>query len=1156
MQLFLIFTSLLIGFHPQELSPDIRLTAQGSQTPITYAEYDFVSIGKYYFNPDQGTPALPATMKAVSNYYLVQFRGPVYEDMLRQLEERGVTVIQYVPFNAYICRLNRVSRPQVAGLPFVKWIGDYEPAYKISPLCDELKDETRMLVRIFYAEDIDRAVELLQSAGAEILDVSVNEFNKYVRIRCGRADLPRIAGIPAVWSIEPWLDAVAYNMDAQWVTQTWQQENRRIWTKGLTGQGQVVSTADTGILTSHNMFRDPAVAVTTWGDFPTHRKIIGYRLPTGSAANFGDNAAGSWHGTHTAGTISGDDSYVGTTATCDGMPLKAKMYFMDIGTTAGGLSVPTDLTNLYNVPYAGNTGGRARVSSHSWGNTSGGGSYTSYCVNTDQFMWNNKDFLICYAAGNSGPGAQTVMPPGTSKDIVTCGAVGNASGATIVAAFSSRGPCADTRLKPTVTAPGASLKSSVGAANTAYSYMAGTSMATPCIAGNAALVRNYFAKGFYPTGDSVAGNVWAYISAALVKACLVNGAAPDIQSSTIPDNNTGWGRVLLDDVLYFANDVRKLAVWDDTTGVSTGQYREYQVVVNNQSEPLKITVVWTDYPATAGANPTIVNNLDLLVTGPNSVTYHGNQYTSGQSTPNPAAYDNRNVEENVRRNVPEFGTWTIRVTGTSVPQGTRQAFALVVSGGLGAAGTPILSLAGKLIQDPSPSNGRVDPGETVYLTDTVKNLSNVGVTNCTGRLRTASSYITLLDTVAAFGSVPVGGSANNGASRFRFTASASTPKGTFVPFILHLTGDTGYSQDLEFGLMVGFSGIQVIWGPKQVTVPAGDSHFLYGMSYKPSDNRLYVANAYSRHIPYYTSDTMPTLQGNIPAPDSMTTDLKYCSYDNTFWVASNPTTRIVYKINSSGTVLRQFANPANDYPTGLAWLPSSRLLYLSDRRTATTSPPEYVYRSDTLGAGTQMTIPWTGNVGARGLAIEPYGPDTTLLMIYTFFNAGATNLDSVSIMELRRSDLAVQNSAALPGWNARGCEYDPRDGNYWISLCQNPDRSIGKIAGFRGIPIGIAEGGYSALQQGLVLAPAYPNPFRNGLVIAYTLPQPTKVRLSLYDVSGRLIVTLVEGAEKPGLKTVTWKGQDADGSTVASGVYFCWLETEYGIRVQKIVHTR
>ncbi len=1152
--IYIMMVVIAAGVHPQETSPAIRLSGSGWVTPSYDKEYGCISIGDYYFNPLEAQPNLPADLRGASDYYLVHLKGPVYETMKEELALRGVEIIQYIPFNAFICRIP-AGKAVLEGLAFINWVGAYEPAYKLHPLFKELKNEDRMLVRIFYNEDIDQAVERLQALGGQILDVSVTQFNKLILIRCDRKNLSRVAGLAAVWSVEPWLDAVAYNNDGQWVTQTWQQENRRLWAKGVQGQGQVVSTADTGILVSHNMFRDPAVAITTWGNFPTHRKIIGYRLPTGSSAAFGDDAGGSWHGTHTAGTISGDDSYVSGTATCDGMPYKAKMYFMDIGMTGGGLSVPADLTNLYNQPYTGNTGGAARVSSHSWGNTSGGGSYTSYCVNTDQFMWNYKDFLICYAAGNSGPGSTTVMPPGTSKDIVTCGAVGNASGASIVAAFSSRGPCLDTRLKPTVTAPGASLKSSVGSGNANYSYMAGTSMATPCIAGNAALVRTYFARGFYPTGDSVVGNRWTYISAAMVKACLINGASAEIQGSTIPDNNTGWGRVLLDDVLFFSNDVRKLAVWDDTTGVSTGQYREYTVTVNNQAEPLKITTVWTDYPATSGANPTIVNNLDLLVTGPGGTTYHGNQYTGGQSTPNPSAYDNRNLEENVRRNTPEIGTWTIRVTGTNVPSGTRQAFAVITSGGLGVITTPVLSLAGKLIQDPSPSNGRVDPGETVYLTDTIKNQSNAGVTNCSGRLRTASAYITLLDTIGTFGALPVGGSAHNGTSRFRFTASASTPKGTFIPFTLHLTADAGFSQDIEFGLMVGTSGIQIIWGPKQVQIPAGDSHFLYGMGYNPNDNRLYVTSAYTRHIPYYTSDTMPTLQGYIPAPDTMATDVKYCSYDNTFWVAANPAVRRVYKINPSGTILRQFNNPANDYPTGLTWVPTSRLLYLSDRRTATTSPPEYIYRSDTLGTATQLTIPWTGNVGARGLATEPYGPDTTILMIYTFFNAGATNLDSVSIIEMQRSNLAVLNSAALPGWNARGCEYDPRDGNYWISLCQNPDRSIGKIAGFRGIPIGIVEH-LAGISTGVSFAPVIPNPFRGRVTFAYCLPSRQPVRLTLYDAAGRLVSVLVDRTEPAGSHSVVWKGLDKDGSAVASGVYFCRLEAGETTLVRKVIATR
>ncbi len=1134
----------------------------GTITTQYLPEYDYVSIAGYYFNPREKLPEIPAELTGTSDYYLIHIKGPVCEDMKSQIESYGVKLIQYIPFNCFIAKLDQSKKAMIEGLPFVNWVGVYEPAFKVSTLFKELPDENEWLVILFYDEDIYSVKNRVVNLGCEILEVSVTEFNKILKIRSDRSHLAEIARIPEVMYIEPYLQPVAYNQSAQWVTQTWDQVNRKIWRKNIQGQGQVVSTADTGILTTHDMFRDPAVSITTWGDYPTHRKIIGYRLPTGSSASFGDNASGSWHGTHTAGTICGDDSYVSGISANDGMPLKAKMYHMDIGTSTGGLSVPSDLTNLYNVPYAGNAGGAARVSSHSWGSTSGYGTYTSYCVNTDQFMWNYRDFMICYAAANNGPSPNTITPPGTSKNILTLGATMNSTAATTMADFSSRGPTQDNRIKPTVTAPGYFLYSSVGANNNYYLGMAGTSMATPCAAGNAALVRQYFAKGFYPTGDSVPGNAWSFIPASLVKAIIVNGAHPSINGSTIPDNNTGWGRVCLDDALFFNGDVRKL--WVTYDSVSTGQYDEFTVTVNNQSEPLKITVVWTDYPATAGANPTIVNNLDLQVTSPNATVYLGNVYSGGQSTPGGTA-DNRNVEENVRRNVPEIGNWVIRVTGTNVPSGSRQPYAVVVSGGLGPTTSPVLHIAGKRIYDPTPGNlnGRCDAGETVYLTDTLKNLSGVAVSGCTGVLRESSPYITLLDSVGNFGNIAVGGTAHNGTSQFRFSISSSTPAGTFVDFTLHLTGGGGYVQDIVFSLEVGVSEVHVIWGPKQVQIAPTDTQFLYGVGYNPNNDRLYVCNAYERPtgILIYSSDSNVTYYGYIAAPDTYATDIKYCAYDNTFWVAADfaqapPNGKRVFKLNTSGTVLRQFNNPANDYPVGLAWLNMQRLLYLSDRRTAQNTFPQYIYRSDTLGNGTQLPLSLQGNVGARCLAIEPYGPDTTLLLTYTWFNTAGTALDSVGLYELRRSDLAVLNRVILPGWNVRGVEYDPRDGNYWLTIPQNPGRSIVKIMGFRGIPgIGISEGKQTQLER-ISLSPGMPTPFSRQVKFSYSLPVRMQVKLAIYDITGRLVRTLVNGTEEAGTQTVFWNGIADDNNTVASGVYFCHLETEQGSLVRKLVLAR
>ncbi len=1135
----------------------------GVFTPGTTPDYDSIAVGAYRFCPAVAVPELPDDLRAESDYYIVHLRGPVYDWMLAELAAGGVEIIQYVPFNAYVCRLVAGQADAVRSLGFVDWVGSYEPAYKLSPLFDHVRGQTAkvkgpVLIVLFYGEDMAQTLAQVEALGADVLEASESDAFKVIRAEVEPGRLADLARIAAVSWVEPAPDPVHCNENAQWVTQTWRPGIRRLWLRGVDGKTQVVNTADTGILmgsVTHDMARDPAVSVTTWGDFPTHRKVIGYRTWTGSSAAFGDNSAGSWHGTHTFGTICGSDAYVSGASAADGMAINAKMYFMDIGTSGGSLSVPSDLTNLYTLPFNGNAAGAARVSSHSWGSTIGAGTYTAYCQQTDQFMWNHKEFLIVYAAGNNGPGATTVIPPGTSKDILTGGAVANGTSATLMADFSSRGPCNDTRYKPTVTAPGQTMLSSVGPNATSYGYMQGTSMATPCIAGNAALVRDYFAKGFYPTGESVPGNKWNYISAALVKACIVNSAAPDISGSTIPDNNTGWGRVNTDYCVYFKGDTRKLWVEDDTTGLATGQYREFTVAVNNQSEPLKVTLVWTDYPASSGANPAIVNNLDLQVTGPNAAQYRGNQYSGGQSTPNPPSWDNRNVEECVRRNVPELGDWTIRVNATNVPQGTRQPFALVVSGGLGAAGTPVLNLAGSKLEDPAGNNnGRFDPGETVYLTDTLRNLSGAAASGVTGKLRLAgpSSYITLLDTAASFGDIPVGGSAHNGASRFRLSASSGTPPGTVAEFVLALSG-SGFAQDIPFELMVGSSGFQVIWGPKALpSFPTGG--FPYGLAYNPVNERLYVMNAYSRKIYIYSSDTTLTYYGTISAPDTLGTDLKYCAYDSSFWVASNFNSggKKVSKMTPEGTVFFQFNNLATDYPVGLAWLESERQLYLSDRRTSLNTFPQYVYVADTIGTQVRrMDVPMRANYGARCLAIEPQGPNNgTLLMVYTAFNSGGTAIDSCGVYEFNRSNLSLVQRVLLPGWNCRGIEYDPRDGNYWVTIPQSPDRSIAKIGGFYGPPTGAAEPGRPDIAR-LRLEPVQPNPARSRVLVRYQLPVKTRVRLSVCDLAGRVRAVLADGYEEQGTRAFAW-----DSRELASGVYFLRLEANGERLVSRFVLSR
>ncbi|MBZ0269052.1 choice-of-anchor B family protein [bacterium] len=71
----------------------------------------------------------------------------------------------------------------------------------------------------------------------------------------------------------------------------------------------------------------------------------------------------------------------------------------------------------------------------------------------------------------------------------------------------------------------------------------------------------------------------------------------------------------------------------------------------------------------------------------------------------------------------------------------------------------------------------------------------------------------------------------------------------------------------------------------------------------------------------------------------------------------------------------------------------------------------------------------------------------------------------------------------------------------------------------------------------------FPNPFRSGTNVAFSLPRPERVVLAVYDVSGRRVATLLDGVVGEGSHAVAWDGRQADGRPAAAGVYFYRLST-------------
>lgn len=98
--------------------------------------------------------------------------------------------------------------------------------------------------------------------------------------------------------------------------------------------------------------------------------------------------------------------------------------------------------------------------------------------------------------------------------------------------------------------------------------------------------------------------------------------------------------------------------------------------------------------------------------------------------------------------------------------------------------------------------------------------------------------------------------------------------------------------------------------------------------------------------------------------------------------------------------------------------------------------------------------------------------------------------------------------------------------------------------------------GVTETPRSAVLFGAVPNPFNPQTNVRFSLPAAQSVNLSVYDVQGRLVRTLVDGVRQAGLNDVLWDGRDRSGRDVASGTYFARLRTSGSPEVKSMVLVR
>ncbi len=292
------------------------------------------------------------------------------------------------------------------------------------------------------------AVELIRS----LPTVSIPEPEKAVAV-------PNIAGVE--WGVE-------------------RVRAPEVWAKGMRGQGIVVASIDTGAQFDHPALVNQYRGNQGGGFDHNYNWWDPSNICNPSTVPCDNNG----HGTHVTGTMVGDDggtNQIGVAPqaqwiSCKGCETSSCSAFALLE-CADFILAPWDLNKQNPDPAK-----RPHVVNNSWGGGQGDPWYRSAVQS-----WIDSGIFPSFANHNYGPGCGTVRTPADYPESFGSGASDISDN---IASFSGRGPSLFGVTKPDITAPGVSIRSSVP--NNSYTFMSGTSMATPHTSGVVALLWSYY----------------------------------------------------------------------------------------------------------------------------------------------------------------------------------------------------------------------------------------------------------------------------------------------------------------------------------------------------------------------------------------------------------------------------------------------------------------------------------------------------------------------------------------------------------------------------------------------------------------------------------------------------------------------------------------
>ncbi len=310
-----------------------------------------------------------------------------------------------------------------------------------------------------------------------------------------------------------------------------------VWALGDTGQGVVVGGQDTGYQWNHAALKSK---YRGWSGLIANHNYNWHDAIHSGGGSCGADAPApcddTSHGTHTMGTMVGDDGGSNQIGVAPGARwIGCRNMDQGAGTPATysecfeWFIAPTNLQNLNPDPAKA-----PDVINNSWGCPPSEGCTDPTVLQTVVENTRAAGIEVVVSAGNSGNACSTVSDPPAIYDASF--SVGATNSSDQIAGFSSRGPVTvdgSNRLKPDVSAPGVGVRSSVPGG---YAVFDGTSMAGPHIVGLVALLLS--------ASPDLAGDPDA------IESVITSTAVPrtssqscgDVPGSDVPNNTYGWGR--------------------------------------------------------------------------------------------------------------------------------------------------------------------------------------------------------------------------------------------------------------------------------------------------------------------------------------------------------------------------------------------------------------------------------------------------------------------------------------------------------------------------------------------------------------------------------------------------------------------------------------